>query len=135
MTVVCDGVTSAIVPGLDDSKVPYFNTGPIGPHPCGSFEIWVPQEYLPHMLSFMMFNRGDITVLVHPLGKTEVRDHTVDAMWLGNPYPIGNKDPGFLVKFLHSYSPLIFSDVSPLLTSGGDPPQYPELGLGYSKKQ
>ena len=102
MTVVCDGVTSAIVPGLDDSKVPYFNTGPIGPHPCGSFEIWVPQEYLPHMLSFMMFNRGDITVLVHPLGKTEVRDHTVDAMWLGNPYPIGNKDSGFLVKFLHS---------------------------------
>ena len=57
------------------------------------FEIWVPQEYLPHMLSFMMFNRDDITVLVHPLGKTEVRDHTVDAMWLGNPYPIGNKDP------------------------------------------
>ena len=91
MTVVCDGITSDILPGLDDSRVPPFHTGPIGPHPVGSFEIWTPQEFLPHMLSFMMYHRGDISVLMHPLGQTEIRDHTSDAMWLGERFPLGIK--------------------------------------------
>ena len=89
MTVVCDGITSDILPGLEDSRVPAFHTGPIGPHPVGSFEVWTPLEYLPQMLSFMMYHRGDISVLFHPLGQTEIRDHTSDAMWLGQPYPLG----------------------------------------------
>merc|ERR1712112_644929 len=86
LLVVLNGVTSYIWPGLDDSKVPNFNMEPIGPHPCGSYE-------------------------VHPLGKTELMDHTRDAMWLGPSFPI---------------------DTSILDTTGGDDPQYPELGLGYS---
>ena len=113
MTVVCNGITSEILPQLDDSKVPKFNTKPIGPHPVGSFEVWVPVEYLPKMLTFMMYKRGTLSVLVHPLGRTEIRDHTSDAMWLGPSFPL---------------------DLSPLDTSGGDDPQYPELGLGYSRK-
>ena len=40
MTVVCNGVNSEILPGLDDTRVPHFNTEPIGPHPVGSFEVW-----------------------------------------------------------------------------------------------
>ena len=114
MTVVCNGITSEILPGLDDTKVPNFNTQPIGPHPAGSFETWTPIEYLPQLLSFMMFNRGSLSVLFHPLGKTEIRDHTVDAMWLGPSFPI---------------------DLTPLDLNGGDDPQYPELGLGYSALQ
>ena len=113
MTVVCNGVTSDILPGLDDSRVPHFNTGPRGPHPVGSFEVWTPREFLPEMLSFMMYNRGSLSILVHPLGKTEVRDHTTDAMWLG---------PSFRL------------DLSTLNPDGGDDPQYPELGLGYSSQ-
>ena len=89
MTVVCNGVTSDIIPGLDNSQVPHFHTSPIGPHPVGSFEVWVPIEYLPEFMSFAMYNRGDLTVLVHPLGRTEIRDHSIDAMWLGGSYPLG----------------------------------------------
>ena len=74
--------------------------------------MWTPREYLEHMMTFMMYNRGELSVLVHPLGKTEVRDHTTDAMWLGPSYRL---------------------DLTTLSTTGGDPPQYPELGLGYSK--
>ena len=33
--------------------------------------------------SFLMYHRGSLSVLVHPLGRTELRDHTLDAMWLG----------------------------------------------------
>ena len=39
MKVVCTGVTSKILPGLNDANVPKFNTNPIGPHPIGSFEV------------------------------------------------------------------------------------------------
>jgi hypothetical protein len=39
MTVVCDGVTSDILPGLDDSKVPGFHVEPYGPHPVGNFKV------------------------------------------------------------------------------------------------
>jgi hypothetical protein len=36
---VLNGVTSDILPGLNDSTVPEFNMEPIGPHACGSFEV------------------------------------------------------------------------------------------------
>merc|ERR1712013_99717 len=88
MTVVCNGITSGILPQLEDSKVPNFNTEPIGPHPVGSFEVWVPIEYLPQMLTFMMYKRGSLSVLVHPLGHTGIQDHTSDAMWLGPSFPL-----------------------------------------------
>ena len=39
MKVVCNGVSSKILPGLDDSVVRRFNRTPVGPHPVGSFEV------------------------------------------------------------------------------------------------
>lgn len=112
MTVVCDGVTRSILPGLNESQVSKFNRHPAGPHPVGNFQIWTPQEYFSQMLSFLMDKRGNISVLLHPLGKNPLRDHTADAMWLGEKYPL---------------------DLSVLSPMGGFYAQYPELGLGYSK--
>lgn len=63
--------------------VPGFHEDPYGPHSVGNFKVWTPREYLADMLSFMMLNRGDLTVLLHPLGHDEMEDHTRDAMWLG----------------------------------------------------
>ena len=60
MTVVSPGITSEILPGIDDSKVPGFYMDPIGPHSVGNFKVWVPREYLADMMSFMMLNRGDL---------------------------------------------------------------------------
>jgi hypothetical protein len=39
MKVVCNGVSSKILPGLDDHTVRRFNRTPVGPHPVGSFEV------------------------------------------------------------------------------------------------
>ena len=36
--VVCDGVDERILPNLS-SAVPKVNFAPIGPHPCGSYEV------------------------------------------------------------------------------------------------
>lgn len=46
MTVVCDGVTSDILPGLDDSKVPGFHPDPYGPHAVGNFKVKTLMHYL-----------------------------------------------------------------------------------------
>jgi hypothetical protein len=55
MTVVCDGVTSEILPGLDDSKVPGFYTVPYGPHAIGNFKAWTPREYFGNQLNYLSF--------------------------------------------------------------------------------
>jgi len=118
VTVVCNGVTRDILPKLDDTKVPDFNIGPIQVHPCGSFEVWTPQEFLPQMLSFFMLNRGDLSILLHPLGgpigMSSYQEHTDNAMWLG---------PSFRIN----------TDV--LSKTVGDRFQYLELKLGYNAER
>ena len=46
MKVVCNGVSSRILPGLKDAYVRRFNRTPVGPHPVGSFEV----RYIPFVL-------------------------------------------------------------------------------------
>ncbi|KAH6695880.1 dopa 4,5-dioxygenase [Leptodontidium sp. MPI-SDFR-AT-0119] len=87
------------------------NTYPIGPHPAGSYEIWVPDSSFSDVYFYLASNRGDLSVLIHPLTSNQRRDHDARAGWLGKPWPI----------YLDS-----------LPRDGPVPLQYPELGLGYS---
>jgi len=110
--VVLPGITKEILPDVDESQIPHMNLEPIGPHPCGSFETWVPKEYLNEALNFFMQRRGELTILIHPRSRYENEDHFARSMWLGTPMKI---DPMVLGVDL------------------GEPPiQYPELKLGYS---
>ena len=43
--VVCPGIDERILPALK-SPVPKVNRGPIGPHPCGSYEVGRPLNFL-----------------------------------------------------------------------------------------
>ncbi|THH32536.1 hypothetical protein EUX98_g1650 [Antrodiella citrinella] len=58
--------------------VPLFrvNTDPIGPHPCGSYEIWCPTESFASLYSYLCVNRGDL------------RDHELRAAWIGPSFPL-----------------------------------------------
>ena len=80
---VCHGVTSDMLPGLNETEIPPVNYGPIGPHPIGSFETWVPQEYLAQAMSFFMLRRNELSILVHPLTPNALEDHSGRAMFLG----------------------------------------------------
>ncbi|KAF7314980.1 hypothetical protein MIND_00012100 [Mycena indigotica] len=92
--------------------VPLFrvNEAPIGPHPVGSYEIWVPSETFASVYSYLCLNRGPLSILVHPLTREQVRsrttssvafvltmiehlisafsDHEVRASWIGPAYPL-----------------------------------------------
>ena len=111
--VVLDGITNDILPKVNVSNIPPINLEPTGPHPCGSYEVWTPKESLWQALSFFMRRRGELTVLLHPLSSHAVEDHTGRAVWLGPEYRL---------------------NLNILPEVGGDPPQYPELGLGYHGK-
>ncbi|KAL5528887.1 hypothetical protein ACEPAG_4861 [Sanghuangporus baumii] len=120
--------------------VPLFrvNTDPIGPHPAGSYEIWCPSESFASVFSYLCMNRGELSILVHPLTREQVscllsaqnvrhrvvfvhfsskvlhRDHEFRNAWIGPSFPL---------------------DLSTLpLRSENIPLQYPSLGLGYSSK-
>ena len=116
--MVLNGVTDAILPGVNVSNIPLFNEAPIGPHPCGSYEVWCPKESMAQALSFFMLRRGELSILLHPLTPHEIQDHTGRSMWLGAPYKL-------------DLTPLIALEDGP----GEGGAQYPELGLGYSAPQ
>lgn len=110
---VCNGISSEQVPGLIGQPPP-MNLKPVGPHPQGSFETWVPIESFARVLSWFTLNRGSLSVLVHPLTRHEKKDHSIHAMWLGDAWVI---------------------DLDTLRDDLAEPPaQYPELGLGYNRK-
>ncbi|KAJ3817891.1 DOPA-like domain-containing protein [Lentinula raphanica] len=70
--------------------VPHFrvNTEPIGPHLIGSYEIWVPAETFSSVFSYLCLNRGNLSILVHPLTRDQRADHESRAAWLGTPLPL-----------------------------------------------
>lgn len=59
------------------------NMGRRGPHPCGSFETWVPIESFVSAFCFFTQNRGEFDVFVHALTELEVLDHE-QGCWMGN---------------------------------------------------
>ncbi|KIK03958.1 hypothetical protein K443DRAFT_441266 [Laccaria amethystina LaAM-08-1] len=94
--------------------VPLFrvNSEPIGPHPVGSYEIWVPSETFSAVFSYLCMNRGNLSILVHPLTREQRKDHETRNSWMGPSFPL---------------------DLSTLpLRSDEIHLQYPILKLGYS---
>ncbi|KAI1321426.1 hypothetical protein EDD11_005117 [Mortierella claussenii] len=88
------------------------NTSPRGPHPIGSYEVWCAREDFARCYSWFVLNRGPHSILIHPLTKEELADHSSRATWLGTPVPLD------------------FTNLDPHLDHV--PSQYPELGLGYN---
>lgn len=57
---------------------------PAGPHPCGSFEVLFTRDVFAEFVSWLMFERpDDLSVLIHPLTRSQRPDHTTRAIWLG----------------------------------------------------
>src|SRR5436190_22269561 len=62
---------------------------PAGPHPRGSFEVLFTREVFADYVSWLMFERPEsLDILVHPLTRSQVLDHTERAFWLGSPLEI-----------------------------------------------
>ena len=150
---VCHGVTDAILPGLNTSNVPHVNMVPTGPHPAGSYEVWAPREYLADLLSFMLIRREvtrhspsprsaptrvprragahDPPPPAHRIrrrGPHRARRH---SRYFGADAPLTIRAATTWQGRATFFGPPMRINLN-ALSDGGDPAQYPELGLGYS---
>jgi DOPA 4,5-dioxygenase len=70
-------------------EVHSFVPRPAGPHPRGSFEVLFTREAFADYLSWLMFERPPrISVLIHPLTRSQLLDHGARVLWLGEPLPL-----------------------------------------------
>ncbi|HVL59157.1 MAG TPA: DOPA 4,5-dioxygenase family protein [Burkholderiaceae bacterium] len=61
---------------------------PVGPHPCGMYQVaFAPDQFAP-LLAWLMLNRRGLAVLVHPETGDDVADHRDHALWLGRMLPL-----------------------------------------------
>ena len=58
----------------------------VGPHPLPMFEVNVfsPAEF-GAFVAWLVVHRGPLSALVHPNTGDDIRDHTINATWMGTP--------------------------------------------------
>ena len=61
---------------------------PVGPHPIGSCQITVPAGELDRFIPWLMVNRGEWDVFLHPNTGNDLEDHQNYALWLGRSYEL-----------------------------------------------
>ena len=62
-----------------------FSGAQVGPHPVPQFQIIFTEAQFQHVVPWLMLNREGLDILVHPLTDDMVDDHTIYALWLGEP--------------------------------------------------
>lgn len=61
---------------------------PGGPHFVPMLQVNFLASRFADAVPWMMLNRGDLSILVHPVTGDDVADHGDNALWLGNAVPI-----------------------------------------------
>lgn len=60
----------------------------VGPHPQSMFQIAFPADMLGAFVPWLMLNRDDLVVLIHPETGDDLTDHTAHAAWFGAVLPL-----------------------------------------------
>ncbi|HXZ01854.1 MAG TPA: DOPA 4,5-dioxygenase family protein [Stellaceae bacterium] len=61
---------------------------PVGPHPVSMYQAAFDADVLADLLPWLMLNRGELNILVHPLTGDDYSDHARFALWLGASLPL-----------------------------------------------
>ncbi|WP_416899099.1 MAG: DOPA 4,5-dioxygenase family protein [Minwuia sp.] len=69
---------------------------PVGPHPLPMYQVAFGVEEFPEFVPWLMLNRRDLTILIHPRTGEDVPDHETFPLWLGEKLPL---DVEFLRQF------------------------------------
>ncbi|KAJ7533787.1 hypothetical protein O6H91_13G064900 [Diphasiastrum complanatum] len=83
-TALARALQAEIKEKFQELEVYKFWAHPIGPHPIGNFEIDLksPEEFLL-FVPWIQVNRRGLSVLVHPNTGNSLKDHTENAIWIG----------------------------------------------------
>ncbi len=56
---------------------------PIGPHPRWSYQVAFAPELFAELVPWLMLNRDDLTIFLHPNTGDDVPDHRDFPLWMG----------------------------------------------------
>ena len=56
---------------------------PVGPHPCGSYQIAFGPDLFAALVPWLALNRGGLIVFSHPETGNDLEDHRDHGIWLG----------------------------------------------------
>jgi aromatic ring-cleaving dioxygenase len=66
---------------------------PVGPHPLPMYQISFAARTFAEFIPWLMLNRRDLTILIHPVSGDDVADHRDHPFWMGESLDL---DIGFL---------------------------------------
>jgi aromatic ring-cleaving dioxygenase len=61
---------------------------PVGPHPDWSCQLAFRPELFAQVVPWLMLNRQELVVFVHPLTGNDLVDHRDRALWMGTVRPL-----------------------------------------------
>ena len=67
-----------------DVRLGRWHDKPIGPHPKAMYQVAFLPNQFAKVVPWLMLNREQLDILIHPETGDDVRDHTNHALWLGN---------------------------------------------------
>jgi aromatic ring-cleaving dioxygenase len=65
-----------------------WHDAPVGPHPGSMYQVAFEVAEFPRLVPWLMLNREELSVLVHPLTGNDYDDHAHFPLWLGTPLPL-----------------------------------------------
>ena len=66
-----------------DVRLGRWHDRPIGPHPCGSYQVAFAPEVFGALVPWLALNRDGLTIFIHPETGDDIPDHRDFAIWLG----------------------------------------------------
>jgi aromatic ring-cleaving dioxygenase len=85
---IAERLRMAIGERFPSARIGSWHDEPVGPHPIAMYQVAFAVEDFPTLVPWLMLNRDELDVLVHPLTDDSVADHTRFAVWLGSPLPL-----------------------------------------------
>lgn len=70
------------------ARIGSWHDKPVGPHPKPMYQVAFAIDLFPRFVPWLMLNRTDLTVLVHPNTRWPRNDHLKNALWLGEVLPL-----------------------------------------------
>jgi len=61
----------------------HLHAAPVGPHPRGSCQLTIPPNRFGEVASWLVINRGGLTIFAHASTGDDRSDHTEHVIWFG----------------------------------------------------